>query len=81
MKTIVVFSASSGHRPAIKPTPPICLSTIHPPFQRFNLKKSYFRQNLQDYSGLIFILSHFPDGSEKTQSAFSGIEWFLKQLS
>jgi len=31
-----------------------------------------FRQDLQDYSGLFFALSHFPDGSEKTQSAFSG---------
>ena len=25
-----------------------------------------FGQDLQDYSGLFFILSHFPDGSEKT---------------
>jgi hypothetical protein len=30
------------------------------------------KQDLQDYSGLFFNLSHFPDGSEKTQSAFSG---------
>jgi hypothetical protein len=28
----------------------------------------FFRQ---DYSGLFFNLSHFPDGSEKTQSAMS----------
>jgi hypothetical protein len=31
-----------------------------------------FRQDSQDYLGLFFNLSHFPDGSEKTQSTFSG---------
>ena len=29
-----------------------------------------FRQDLQDYQDYFFILSHFPDGSEKTQSAW-----------
>ncbi len=29
-----------------------------------------FRQDLPDNSGLFIILSHFPDGSEKTQSAW-----------
>jgi hypothetical protein len=33
----------------------------------------FLGQDLEDYSGLFFIFSHFPDGSEKTQSAFSGI--------
>jgi len=33
-------------------------------------------KNLQDrINRIIFSLSHFPDGSEKTQSAFSGIKW------
>jgi hypothetical protein len=37
----------------------------------------FIRQDLQDYSGLFFILSHFPDGSEKTQSACGGKNSFL----
>jgi hypothetical protein len=36
---------------------------------------------LTGFTGLfriIFNLSHFPDGSENTQSAFSGIKWLAK---
>ena len=39
-----------------------------------------FRQDLPDNSGLFIILSHFPDGSEKTQSVFGGIIWFIKLI-
>jgi hypothetical protein len=36
-----------------------------------SILSTFLRQDQQDIPD-IFILSHFPDGSEKTQSAFSG---------